>query len=82
MTTAQIMMAAAIMLAVTGIALLAARRLHMGSIVALLAVGIALGPHSPYSLFQGHVPELEAIGSIGVILLLFGVRALFREKGL
>ena len=76
------MMAAANMLAVTGIALLAARRLHMGSIVALLAVGIALGPHSPYSLFQGHVPELEAIGSIGVILLLFGVRALFREKGL
>jgi len=72
-TTAQIMMAAAVMLAVTGIALLAARRLHMGSIVALLAVGIALGPHSPYSLFQGHVQELEAIGSIGVILLLFAV---------
>jgi Kef-type K+ transport system membrane component KefB/voltage-gated potassium channel Kch len=72
-TTAQIMMAAAIMLAVTGIALLAARRLHVGSIVALLAVGIALGPHSPYSLFQGHVQELEAIGSIGVILLLFAV---------
>src|ERR1700757_802228 len=52
MTTAQIMMAAAIMLAVTGIALLA---------------------HSPYSLFQGQVQELEAIGSIGVILLLFAV---------
>jgi glutathione-regulated potassium-efflux system ancillary protein KefC len=72
-TTAQIMMAAAIMLAVTGIALLAARRLHVGSIVALLAVGIALGPHSPYSLFQDRVQELEAIGSIGVILLLFAV---------
>ncbi len=67
------MMAAAIMLAATGIALLAARRLHVGSIVALLAVGIALGPHSPYSLFRGRVQELEAIGSIGVILLLFAV---------
>jgi glutathione-regulated potassium-efflux system ancillary protein KefC len=72
-TTSQIMMAAAIMLAATGIALLAARRLHVGSIVALLAVGIALGPHSPHSLFQGGVQELEAIGSIGVILLLFAV---------
>jgi glutathione-regulated potassium-efflux system ancillary protein KefC len=67
------MMAATIMLAVSGIALLAARRLHVGSIVALLLVGIALGPHSPYSLFQGRVQELEAIGSIGVILLLFAV---------
>lgn len=43
----------------------------MGSIAALLVVGMALGPHSPWPLLTGHVDELQTIGEIGVILLLF-----------
>ncbi|HXJ36923.1 MAG TPA: cation:proton antiporter, partial [Candidatus Eisenbacteria bacterium] len=48
-----------------------AKRLNLGSIVALLAVGMALGPHSPRPLLTGHVEELQTIGEIGVMLLLF-----------
>jgi glutathione-regulated potassium-efflux system ancillary protein KefC len=71
MTTTQVMAAAAVMLGVTGVALLAARRLHVGSIVALLFVGVALGPHSPFALVHAPAEEFQAVGEIGVILLLF-----------
>jgi len=71
LNTTQVMLAASIMLLVTGIALLTARRLRIGSIIALISVGLVLGPHSPYPIFTGHVQNLQAIGEIGVILLLF-----------
>jgi len=48
-----------------------AKQLNLGSIVALLAVGMALGPHSPWPLLTGHIDELQTVGEIGVILLLF-----------
>src|SRR5262249_56065491 len=32
---------------------------------------MALGPHSPRPLLTGHVEELQSVGEIGVILLLF-----------
>jgi len=48
-----------------------AKQLNLGSIVALLVVGMILGPHSPKPLFTGHVEELRTVGEIGVILLLF-----------
>src|SRR5215475_2856270 len=48
-----------------------AKQLNLGSIVALLGVGMALGPHSPRPLLTGHVEELQTVGEIGVILLLF-----------
>jgi len=48
-----------------------AKQLNLGSIVALLVVGMALGPHSPRPLLTGHVEELQTVGEIGVILLLF-----------
>jgi Sodium/hydrogen exchanger family len=47
------------------------KQLNLGSIVALLVVGMILGPHSPKPLFTGHVEELRTLGEIGVILLLF-----------
>jgi len=71
LNTTQVMLAASIMLLVTGIALLTTRRLRIGSIIALISVGLVLGPHSPYPIFTGHVQNLQAIGEIGVILLLF-----------
>ena len=39
--------------------------------MALLVVGMALGPHSPRPLLTGHIEELQTVGEIGVILLLF-----------
>ena len=71
MTTDQVLFAAAIMMAVTAAALGLARRLNLGSIAGLLLVGIILGPHSPLPLFTRHVEDFEAIGEVGVILLLF-----------
>ena len=68
----QLMRAVAIVLAVTAIAVSIARRLNLGSTLGLLVVGAALGPHSPHPLLGfGHVDELQAIGEIGIVLLLF-----------
>jgi len=59
------------MIAETVVAGSLAKQLNLGSIVALLVVGMALGPHSPRPLLTGHVEELQTVGEIGVILLLF-----------
>jgi Kef-type K+ transport system membrane component KefB len=71
--TAHIMLAAAVTLGVVGLALLAAGRMHVGSIVALLVAGFVLGPHSPLPLFPRSTGEFQAVGEVGVILLLFAV---------
>ena len=68
-----LMLAIAIMMIATAGALAVAKRLNLGSIIALLAVGMAIGPHSPIPLVTGHVDELQAVGEIGVILLMFAV---------
>jgi glutathione-regulated potassium-efflux system protein KefB len=68
----QLMRAVAIVLAVTAIAVTIARRLNLGSTLGLLVVGAALGPHSPHPLMgMEHVDELQAVGEVGVVLLLF-----------
>jgi len=67
------MFAAAVMMGATVVAVAVAKKLELGSIVALLFVGMALGPHSPVPLFTGHIDEMQAIGEIGVMLLLFAV---------
>jgi len=68
----QLMRAVAIVLAVTAVAVSIARRLNLGSTLGLLVVGAALGPHSPHPLLGiEHVDELQAIGEIGIVLLLF-----------
>ena len=67
------MFAAAVMLLATAVAVGVAKKLELGWIVGLLAVGMALGPHSPMPLFTGHVAEMQAIGEIGVTLLIFAV---------
>jgi glutathione-regulated potassium-efflux system protein KefB len=71
MTTDQLLFAAATMMAVTAVAIGLAKRLNLGSIAALLCVGMVLGPHSPLPLLTGHVSDLESLGEIGVMLLLF-----------
>jgi len=73
MNISHLMFAAAVIMVATAIAVAVAKRLELGSIVALLVVGIALGPHSPVPLLTGHVAEMQAIGEIGVMLLLFAV---------
>src|ERR1700754_1134289 len=68
-----LMFAAAVMMLATAIAIGVAKRLNLGSIVALLVVGMALGPHSPLPLLTSHIDQLQAVGEIGVMLLLFVV---------
>jgi glutathione-regulated potassium-efflux system ancillary protein KefC len=67
----RILLAVAVMIAATVVAGSVAKKLNLGSTVALLAVGMVLGPHSPRPLLTGHVEELQTVGEIGVILLLF-----------
>jgi glutathione-regulated potassium-efflux system protein KefB len=71
MNVAQLMLAAAVMLAATALAVGVAKKLELGTIVALLVVGMALGPHSPMPLFTAHIAEMQSVGEIGVMLLLF-----------
>jgi glutathione-regulated potassium-efflux system ancillary protein KefC len=73
MTTEQLLFAAAVLMAVTAVAIGLAKRLNLGSIAALLAVGMVLGPHSPLPLFTAHVADLQSVGEIGVMLLIFVV---------
>src|SRR5215469_8579992 len=67
------MFAAAVIMGATAVAVGVAKKLELGAIVALLVVGMALGPHSPMPLLTGHVEEMQAIGEIGVALLMFAV---------
>jgi glutathione-regulated potassium-efflux system protein KefB len=69
----QLLFAAAVMMGATAVAVGLAKKLGLGAIVALLVVGMALGPHSPMPLFTSQVGELQAIGEIGVTLLVFAV---------
>ena len=71
MDTDQILLALAVVIAAALVARGIAQRLSLGPIVALLAVGAALGPHSPYPLLGDQVDELQAVGEVGVVLLLF-----------
>jgi len=50
-----------------------AKKLNLGSIVALLVVGMILGPHSLHPLLTSHVDEMQAVGEIGVMLLMFAI---------
>jgi len=68
-----LLFAAAVMMGATAVAVGVAKKIELGAIVALLVVGMALGPHSPMPLLTGHVAEMQAIGEIGVALLLFAV---------
>src|SRR5215510_957782 len=67
----QILLAVTLMITATVVAGSVAKQLNLGSIVALLVVGMALGPQSPKPLLTGHVEELQTVGEIGVILLIF-----------
>ena len=73
MDISYLMFAAAVMMGATVVAVAVAKKLELGSIVALLVVGMALGPNSPVPLLTGHVAEMQAIGEIGVMLLLFAI---------
>src|SRR4029077_13129280 len=66
-----ILLAVTVMITATVVAGSVAKQLNLGSIVALLVVGMALGPHSPRPLLTGHIEELQTVGEIGVILLIF-----------
>jgi glutathione-regulated potassium-efflux system protein KefB len=74
--------AAAVTMAASAAAIAIAKKLELGSIVALLIVGMALGPHSPAPLFTEHIDEMKAVGEIGVMLLMFTVGLDIRPESL
>ncbi len=49
------------------------RWLKLGSILGLLAAGVALGPHSPGVVLTTHVDELLAVAEMGVVLFMFTI---------
>ena len=67
-----VLIAAAIVMLAATAASLVARRLNLGSTVALIAVGLLLGPHSPLPVLTD-VAGVQAVGDVGVALLLFSV---------
>jgi glutathione-regulated potassium-efflux system protein KefB len=67
----RILLNVAVMITATIVVVSVAKKLSLGPIVALLVVGVALGPYAPRPLLTGHVEELRTVGQIGVILLLF-----------
>ncbi|HTR64026.1 MAG TPA: cation:proton antiporter [Candidatus Binataceae bacterium] len=71
MSNDQMLLALAIIITAVVIAGSVAKKLNLGSTVALLVVGMALGPHSPRPLLIRHIHELQTVGEIGVMLLLF-----------
>jgi len=73
MNTIHLMFVVAVMMVATTVAVVVAKKLKLGSIVALLVVGMILGPHSRHPLLTGHIAEMQAIGEIGVMLLMFAI---------
>ena len=71
MNTSHLMFVVTVMLVATSVAVAVAKKLKLGSIVALLVVGMILGPHSPQPLLTGHIDEMQAVGEIGIMLLMF-----------
>lgn len=73
MNISHLMFVLTVMIVATTIAVMVAKTLNLGSIVALLVVGMILGPHSLHPLLTGHVDEMQAVGEIGVMLLMFAI---------
>jgi glutathione-regulated potassium-efflux system protein KefB len=71
MATEQLLFAAAVMMSATALIVSVARQLKVGLIAALLIAGVLLGPHSSHPLVTHHVSDLQALGEVGVMLLLF-----------
>jgi glutathione-regulated potassium-efflux system ancillary protein KefC len=71
MSTDEILLSAALVIVAAVVARGVAQRLALGPIVALLVVGAALGPHSVYPLLADYTDEMQAVGEVGVVLLLF-----------
>jgi glutathione-regulated potassium-efflux system protein KefB len=69
----QLVFAALLLLAVSGVLVTISRALRLGSILGLITAGIALGPHSPGPVLTDHVDELLSIGELGVVLFLFTI---------
>jgi len=65
-----ILLAVTVMITATVVAGSVGEQLNLGSIVALPRVGMTLGPVREAAV-TGHVEELQTVGEIGVILLLF-----------
>jgi glutathione-regulated potassium-efflux system ancillary protein KefC len=73
MSVSHLMFVVTVMIVATTVAVVVAKKLNLGSIVALLVVGMLLGPHAPQPLLTQHVDEMQEVGEIGVMLLMFAI---------
>ncbi|GAB6043250.1 cation:proton antiporter domain-containing protein [Endothiovibrio diazotrophicus] len=62
---------AALLLAVTSLAVALFRHLGLGSILGLLVAGVVVGPHSPGPYITTHVEDVRHFTELGVVMLLF-----------
>ena len=69
----ELLFAAILILGVSVIFVSISRWLKLGSILGLLAAGVALGPHSPGPVLTIHVDELLGIAELGVVLFMFTI---------
>lgn len=69
----ELLFAAILILGVSVIFVSISRWLKLGSILGLLAAGVALGPHSPGPVLTSHVDELLGIAELGVVLFMFTI---------
>ncbi len=63
--------AALLILLATSISVVLFKYLGLGSVLGLLAAGIAIGPHSPGPRITGNIEDIRHFAELGVVLLLF-----------
>ncbi len=69
----ELLFAVILVLGVSIIFVSISRWLKLGSILGLLAAGVALGPHSPGPVLTDHVDELLSVAEMGVVLFMFTI---------
>ncbi|QDU61575.1 Glutathione-regulated potassium-efflux system protein KefC [Planctomycetes bacterium Pan216] len=66
-----ILLATVILLIVTGLCLPLFQVLRLGSVLAYIAVGIIVGPHTKAYVLTEHVEQLQQVAQLGIVLFLF-----------
>lgn len=69
----ELLFAVILVLGVSIIFVSISRWLKLGSILGLLAAGVALGPHSAGLVLTDHVDELLSVAEMGVVLFMFTI---------
>lgn len=69
----ELLLAVILVLGVSIVFMSISRWLKLGSVLGLLAAGVALGPFSPVFVLTTHVDELLGVAELGVVLFMFTI---------